>query len=642
MNKTDKALGMDRPISRRDLLQGALVAASGIASPSLAKEAFSDNQRAAKLDGPTNSFSYPPALDGLRGNHQGSFEISHALARYGQTEFGNQQDVDELYDLVVVGAGISGLAAAYFYRQKHPDARILILDNHDDFGGHAKRNEFEVNGRTVLGYGGAQTMQEPSGYSAVVKGLLRDLDIEVNTFDTAYDSKFYRRNKLAGGVHFDKKRWGKNTLINYDLIDLKNYIPLHDAKLPASEAVAEMPISDAAKQQMLFLLQNKKDLLRSEADKWDYLRTISYRDFLVDHVGITEPDVFAVLQDLAGDSGVGIESINAGSALWYAGLPGWDSAGLGEAETEEPYIHHFPDGNASVARQLVRRLIPAVAPGQTMESLMSVVFDYNKLDDHDAAVRLRLNSTVVNVKEGTVPGAPEIITLSYVRQGTSFRVRTKATVLACNNGIIPYICPQLPEAQKKALAFQVKSPILYTNVALTNWRAWKNLGLGAVVCPTGYHVNAMIDFPVSYGDYKFSSDPDQPVVIHMERFPHLSNAGLTAQEQYREGRRELIGTSFGTIERNVRIQLQDILGQGGFNAAEDIAGITVNRWAHGYAYYYNSLYDDTYDDDEDPRYPHVMARKPLGSIVIANSDAGASAMMESAIEQAHRAVGELK
>jgi spermidine dehydrogenase len=106
----------------------------------------------------------------------------------------------------------------------------------------------------------------------------------------------------------------------------------------------------------------------------------------VDHVGITEPDVFAVLQDLAGDSGVGIESINAGSALWYAGLPGWDSAGLGEAETEEPYIHHFPDGNASVARQLVRRLIPGCGSrGQTMESLMSVVFDYSKLDHHDAA-----------------------------------------------------------------------------------------------------------------------------------------------------------------------------------------------------------------------------------------------------------------
>ena len=115
-----------------------------------------------------------------------------------------------------------------------------------------------------------------------------------------------------------------------------------------------------------------------------------------------------------------------------------------------------------------------------------------------------------------------------------------------------------------------------------------------------------------------------------------------AQEQYRQGRRELIGTSFETIERNVRTQLQDILGQGGFNAAEDIAGITVNRWAHGYAYYYNSLYDETYEDDDDPRYPHVAARQPMGSIVIANSDAGASAMMESAIEQAHRAVGELK
>ena len=51
-------------------------------------------------------------------------------------------ELDEDYDLVVVGAGLSGLAAAHFYREQRPAARILLLDNHDDFGGHAKRNEF--------------------------------------------------------------------------------------------------------------------------------------------------------------------------------------------------------------------------------------------------------------------------------------------------------------------------------------------------------------------------------------------------------------------------------------------------------------------------------------------------------------------
>ena len=636
MNKTDKSLGMNRPITRRDLLQGV-----ALASTSLAMSPFSAAEAAEPSTQKRQSPAYPPALDGLRGNHQGSFEVSHGLARYGQTDWGNTSSVDDVYDLVIVGAGISGLSAAHFYAGKYPDARILILDNHDDFGGHAKRNEFEVNGRKMLGYGGAQTMQEPSGYSDIVKGLLKDLDIDVSVFDTAYDQQFYWRNKLAGAVYFDRKRWGKDTLVNYDLSDLKSYIPLNDSTNSAKNAVDKMPISAVAKQQMLFLLENEKDLIPDVADRWEYLRTISYREFLVKYVGITEPDVFAVLQDLAGDSGVGIESINAGSALWYGGLPGWNSAGLPPPEPEEAYIHHFPDGNASVARQLVRRMVPAVAPGRSMDSLITATFDYSKLDQNDTPVKIRLNSTVVNVERNLSKASQEVVTVRYVRHGKSYAVTSHACVLACNNSMIPYLCPQLPKTQKEALASQVKSPILYTTVALTNWRAWKNLGIGAVACPTSYHINAMIDFPVSYGDYRFASNPDEPVVVHMERFPHLSNAGLTVREQYRQGRRELLSTPFETIERNVRLQLQGLLGAGGFDAAKDIAGITVNRWAHGYAYYYNAFDDETYEDDNDERYPHMIARKPFGPITIANADSAANAMLESAVEQAHRAVNEL-
>ncbi|MFQ3257304.1 MAG: spermidine dehydrogenase, partial [Porticoccaceae bacterium] len=320
---------------------------------------------------------------------------------------------------------------------------------------------------------------------------------------------------------------------------------------------------------------------------------------------------------------------------------GWNSAGLPPPETEEAYIHHFPDGNASVARQLVRRMVPAVAPGRSMNSLITATFDYSKLDQNDTPVKIRLNSTVVNVERNLSKASQEVVTVRYVRHGKSYAVTSHACVLACNNSMIPYLCPQLPKTQKEALASQVKSPILYTNVALTNWRAWKNLGIGAVACPTSYHINAMIDFPVSYGDYRFASNPDEPVVVHMERFPHLSNAGLTVREQYRQGRRELLSTPFETIERNVRLQLQGLLGAGGFDAAKDIAGITVNRWAHGYAYYYNAFDDETYEDDNDERYPHMIARKPFGPITIANADSAANAMLESAVEQAHRAVNEL-
>jgi spermidine dehydrogenase len=199
----------------------------------------------------------------------------------------------------------------------------------------------------------------------------------------------------------------------------------------------------------------------------------------------------------------------------------------------------------------------------------------------------------------------------------------------------------LPAEQREALAFQVKSPILYTSVALTNWRAWKKMGIGAVYAPGSYHIHATLDFPVSLGGYSYSSGPDEPIVVHMERFPHVNNENLTAVEQFRRGRYELLSTSFGTIERNVRVQLAGMLGEGGFDPAVDIAGITVNRWAHGYARFYNPLFDPIYEDDDDERYPHMRSRKPFGPIAIANSDSAASAMLEAAVEQGHRAVSEL-
>jgi spermidine dehydrogenase len=325
----------------------------------------------------------------------------------------------------------------------------------------------------------------------------------------------------------------------------------------------------------------------------------------------------------------------------YSGLPGWSATGLPELESNEPYIHHFPDGNASIARQLVRKMIPAVAPGESIESIITAHLDYSQLDQADAKVQLRLNSTVTHVQNSSDPEDTAQVTVSYVQNGQAYQIKARGSILACNSSMIPYLCPELPQAQREALAFQVKIPILYTTVALRNWKAWKTLGIGATVCPGSYHINAMLDFPVSLGDYRFSETEDQPVIVHMERFPHRYDEGLTAQQQYRLGRYELLTTPFDVIERNVRSQLQSMLGDGGFNAAEDIVGITVNRWSHGYSYWYNPLFDTVYDDDDDPRYPHMIGRKPFGHISIANADSAANAMMESAIEQAHRAVAEL-
>jgi spermidine dehydrogenase len=425
-------------------------------------------------------------------------------------------------------------------------------------------------------------------------------------------------------MHFNEESWGVDRTVPVD-------------------AVADMPISEAARSELRRLLTTDEDQIPDiPADaKVAYLSSISYRDFLSKHLDITEPEVFTLLQDMPTDIGLGIEATSAWAAMDYAELPGWDAAGLPDDEEYEPYIHHFPDGNASIARLLVRKMIPAVAPGNTMEDVVTARFDYSKLDRRNSPVRLRLNSTATRVQNDGDPKSAKRVLISYVRDGQEFRAQARDCVLACNNSIIPYLCPELPESQREALAYQVKVPILHTNVALRHWRAWKKMGFLYVISPGSYHISSSLDFPVSLGDYSFSAGPDEPVVLCMMRFPHVNNEGLTAQEQHRRGRHELLCTSFETIERNVRTQLASMLGEAGFDPAADIMGITVNRWAHGYAYWYNPLFDAVYDDYEDERYPHMRARKPFGRISIANADAASNAMLEAAVEQAHRAVNEL-
>jgi spermidine dehydrogenase len=633
----DRELGLHRPITRRDLIHGlgtiagvAMVPGTALADAALAIE--------------TGKAPYPPALTGLRGNHDGSWETAHALARGGKHQWPDAKANDNtLYDLVVVGAGISGLSAAHFWLKENPDARILILDNHDDFGGHAKRNEFNVDGRKLIGYGGSMTLQEPSSYPVAARELLDDLGVQLSRFDKAYDQDFYRRNGLAPAVFFDRKNWGSDQLVHGEMgTTLSGYLPLAPAPDSLAESINRMPLSPLAKKQLLALHTTTERRIpgASEDERYAYLSSLSYRDFLTGNMGVTEPGVFALLQDLAPDYGVGIESLSAAEAILWAELPGIKATGF-ESEEFEPFIHHFPDGNASIARLLVRRLIPSAAAGSTMEDIVTADFDYEALDDPDNAVRLRLGSTAIAVSHDGEPSRASQVSLTYVRDGVAHEVKAKKCILACYNAMIPALCPELPAQQREALALQVKSPILYTSVALRNWQAWKALGIGAVSAPSSYHINAMLDFPVSIGNYQYGSNPEQAAIVHMERFPHRSHEGLTVREQHRQGRHELLSTPYTTIERNVREQLAAMLGPGGFDPARDIQGITVNRWAHGYAYWYSDLDDTTYDDRDDERFPHVRARKPFGLIAIANSDAGARAMLEEAVVQGRRAVDEL-
>jgi spermidine dehydrogenase len=637
----DRDLGMDRAITRRDFLNGCALGAAGIVGL----------PRILAAQGKAGDAAYPPALTGLRGSHPGSFETAHAL-RDGAAfwkEVGAAVGTGETYDLVVVGGGISGLSAAYFFRKAAgPGARILVLDNHDDFGGHAKRNEFREGDRLLLGYGGTFAIESPAPYSATAKGLIAELGIDVARGGKVLDRTLYRSLGLQPSFFFDKETFGTDRLLPDPAREQGGESPEgRDADSRVfSRFMTEAPLSERAKRGIAALLQAPKDPfpgLTSDAKK-ERLARISYGDFLTTLMGL-DPTAIPFFQARPHPLyGVGIDAVSAQDA-WGLGFPGFQKMGLEpkpgpgmgldaiQHKEADDYFFHFPDGNASIARLLVRALIPKALPGSTADDLVTSRALYDRLDEAAAPVRIRLGSTAVRVRH---LGSQEV-EVGYVRGGTLRTVQAKQCVLACWNAVIPYICPELPEAQKDALASAAKVPLVYTNVLIRNWTSFVKVGTNAVHAPGCYHTGFNLDLPVSMGAYRCSRSPEEPIIVHMMRTPCLP--GEPARTQHRAGRAELFGTTFETFERQIREQLARTVGPGGFDPARDIRAITVNRWPHGYAYQYNSLWDPFWLKGGTA--PCIIGRKRFGRIAIANADAAAYAYTDAAIDQAHRAVSEL-
>ncbi len=607
MNDKDKFLGMDHSITRRDFLQGVAlsIAASRLGS--------------AQTTPPP---SYPPLLHGLRGQDPGSTELGHRI-RDAKTEIPTDVvDTGERYDLIVIGAGLAGLCSGYVYRRERSSAHILLLDNQDDFGGHARRNTFEWNGTTLIAPGGTFALESPEDSPRGAKEIMESLEIDLEVLEGYRDRDFFKRYGLSYAVFFDPRTYSgiQPTWVNqfYDI--------------PYLEFFRRSGIPEDAQRELVNLYTTRRMYITGR-DREATLAGTTWEQFIREVMGLGDNAVrFANLYstDLVGlgcDAVSALDGFEIGPGFSGMGGPGFvDRNGIPRYGYRP--VHRFPDGNHTIARHLLKKILPAAVPGEdTMEGIFNSRVRYDQLDRSEHRVRVRLRSLAIRVEQ--IENGRRVAVYYTQPDGRVQRVTARGVIVAAWGMAAKHIVPELPAEQKSAVEQYRYCSALYINVLLRHWRPIADIGAFQMQWPDGYCTWMHVSDPLLVGDYQPEYHPDKPTVLSM--YKYLYTPGLPPSDQMKLGRYEMESKSFGDYEREIRSELNHALGPWGFDAAKDILAITVNRWGHGYNFFQPT-------PGEKP--PYEVGRRRVGRISFAGADAGGSPWTQAALQQGRRAAYE--
>jgi len=629
LDSAERDLGLDVPITRRDFLNSTLLASGAVLLHT--KAPFLLQSQSAAWEGPGGVGDYARS----HGNMWSAVTTAHELrdgTLGGESARQRATDTGEQYDLIVVGGGLSGLGAAYYF-QKLRGGRVLVLDNHPMIGGEAKRNEFNVDGVHLIGPQGSNDFgtRLPSGWAGEYW----------NDLGLPHGAESFEYQAWGDGVtpleiprdHYYHQLWA-DEFASHGFFFAEPNGSLRMVRDAFGAGFDQAPWSDTLKSDFRRWRSNPKVYEGAELARW--LDGMSYEELLVKQLGLDPAIARYADPILAGAAGgLGSDVISAQCAA-QIGLPGTTNGrgggpGAYKLANTLPFVSSFPGGNDGIMRHALKKLVPGAISGDGFAGIMNARVRFEALDDRANPTNIRLGATVVRVTN--VPnGAIEVV---YTKDGRLHRTVGAAAVMANGAWASQYIVADVPESHREAFADFVRAPMLVVNVALRRWRFMYDLGVTAASYRDRFGFTCNIRQSMVVGDYRPPLHPDRPTVLTF--YIPFEKPGTPLKPQAAAARTEMLATSYRDYEVKIREQLVRLFARAGFDPRADIAGIILNRWGHAYVCPAPGFY---FGRNGKPAAPDVL-RQAVGRVTFANAELNGHQNWRDATGEGKRAVEQL-